>query len=915
MGVFTHVRFKFWDTDQYTPAQAQEMRELHRLYGQHLAKYKPIQDSLFALREAGNFFYPQHHGTQDTGSKENPIESKALGELTQFAESLADSVRVFTHRREQRWYRKGHENDPTRLFCSFLMQFSHDILARAPCTQATLDYVNALKNFLADVRIDHVFQQEPNGHASMELLLHNLHRKLDETTERIQYSLDLNAAREDFRTLQTKTQGLLNDAVKYLFYALSDRDKQRLGFSILGYHTTIDDALKASLHSRTGSLLKQLMGSTVIRAAVMPGGLEVGRRSPYSGEAVTLLKSGISDAYLDASGSANPALVGVLCGGRDGEVKASAAARKLDSDICQRFKGKEDLIAEFIQLHSLVGVFAEYSQLIESFWKLSGFGGDHLIYHQLAQVVRGLMSEFRVFNTAFCERFKAFSGLLATDFDAAVAAGNNAYWRVNYQQAQRLCDGMVRLTSECAQSLTSIIDKTAQTPDKYRRYRNAQLAYQQIQDAHLLVNRARMQSGLKTLPSTEFSSEWPQLPVNQKKRETASKAKTAAPQSPQIKFPSAIEDVIRPIAGTRCDQIDFLGEYKSDVLMPPGLSIWVGAWTRYRYFHDVGRFRILFTVIVSHRDRLFKNASEAKAALTSLKSAQAAVNIEFERIVKSRRALWWPFQRMTILFLVLWREIFNGAQEQITHLEAAAQAAYEMHIKQEKIAKYLPVLMGVFKRTALWAGDGLSFEAFSQASACIFKKYRDDGVLAQIASAARGYIDQIQKQGLGHATQSVMVEHVLVAQLGQQDLIDAYYIARFDYLLRQDGLVSLLCEKRLLQAIFKGENQALQNKIIDIIHEVIESEEDMSLVHDIYQAMRVLEIPELGSCMRACQLSYQPKVKDLLSELGLLNHSKAAGSDAETEVSDHKASYISEQLKEQQEMAARVYGQVMQVSP
>ena len=476
MSFFHYIRFSVFDRAQYTVSESREMRLLHALYLQHLNSIQPIESTQLALRDSESFVYPKHLGVDS-------VEGASLGAerntqpLVSFAESIVSSLRIYHYRRSRRFYRSGYPNDPTNLLCGQLIRFVSDRLLLASCNEETLSYVTKLRQFLMGVRTGGIFQNEPEGDGSMDVLLHNLIKKLDRVREKISDEMALSVARNHFQRVRQIAARALDYAAQYLFYVVPDRELSDVEFSIVGHHTTIDGRLKEVLATREGALLKNLINHPCVKSVALPIKRHQALAAPYCGGEVVLFKD---NGFFDEHGSVNESWVSAL-GGDNG--KLSEEDREIPSFMCRAVKSKSEITRQLVKLHGLFVSFAEYYSYTTEFWKLAGFGGDHLIYHLLAKIVTCMMSEFSEFNAALIEEIAAAQHELEALFNDAVVNNAMPNWRSNYLKAKQKQESLSHLLAECNSAIGEIVKSTRDIAIKEKGLQSARQSYSKISRA------------------------------------------------------------------------------------------------------------------------------------------------------------------------------------------------------------------------------------------------------------------------------------------------------------------------------------------------------------------------------------------------------------------------------------------------
>ena len=131
MGIFSHVRLQFWDPERYTDAQAMELEGVRRLFMQNLAPvFGQEYPAALCLRK-DNTHYPAYAITTRADVPIAITRKSGNQPLKPFTHGLLSTLKVYQRRREQRFFGKGHANDPAHLLLIYLNDIFSTWLASA----------------------------------------------------------------------------------------------------------------------------------------------------------------------------------------------------------------------------------------------------------------------------------------------------------------------------------------------------------------------------------------------------------------------------------------------------------------------------------------------------------------------------------------------------------------------------------------------------------------------------------------------------------------------------------------------------------------------------------------------------------------------------------------------------------------
>ena len=229
MPLLSHVRIS-WNRERYTEAQAQELPQLRNLYTVHCsAVFGDVLPEAFALDAKGKDYLPQYRAQTLAPPviASLPLGNGISGPYAGFADSLLATLHTFEERRRDRWFGKGHPNDPLRLLGVFLRDACTRCLRSAATREATLTQVTALRQYLEGIAEQQVFMADK----AVPTFLHNLTAPLIPLEHDLARTLRLQSAQEQCSRLQDGVQASLNQVALYLFHALAEKDRSSLPFS------------------------------------------------------------------------------------------------------------------------------------------------------------------------------------------------------------------------------------------------------------------------------------------------------------------------------------------------------------------------------------------------------------------------------------------------------------------------------------------------------------------------------------------------------------------------------------------------------------------------------------------------------------------------------------------------------------
>lgn len=694
MGIFSHVRLRFWDSERYTQAQALEFRRLRALYLQYLAPvWGQELPPILRLQSEESEYYPAYTGAR-------PQTSTAAGgmplaqALKPFASGLIARIRVYEQRREQRFFGKGHANDPAHLLLIYLNNIFSEWLTTAPSNETTLKRVIALREFLEAIRRENIFSQEPEGDGSMRVLLHNLTRPLVLLQDHLIYEISLNSAREHFSILKANVNEVLDQFLQYLFHASSEKPRTSLAFSLLSASSdAVDEKLQASLRTREGALLKNLIQHPQLLSALFPKG-RVGVKS--FGKPLSLMGEEEPSPFINEAGQASSLWLGFLQKTPALEMQIHPSLRKLPVGICPLLLSHAQIPASFIRLHGLLITLAQFQDYLQQCWQLAGFGGDQLVYDRLAEAISTLLIEFRCFSASLQEALEEFQKQLDSLDAQALSANIHRGWQTNYEHAKACQEKLLKMLLECDVIAGKIISHAKDTSAGCQRFEAALEACQRLQGAKDFLNQARRQIGLA-----------PQLVYPGLETQGETKGDLADAALPQGEI-SDMDQVLLVLIPNAPERVAALGQMCARTSRTPPYSLFRGSHRRYCYLQDSKRLLKMgedFTRLQHYPERAI--SLEGKPIVDNLRRQ---IRAELTRIDRLSVGLHWPFHRASQSFFAGWQQVFRGALEQLDQIDAA----------REKVQKAQEPALSKAKRQLMLGGS-----VEDQGSKTIFKEVKD----------------------------------------------------------------------------------------------------------------------------------------------------------------------------------------------
>lgn len=690
MGMFSHVRLRFWDDQRYTEAQALEFRKLRALYLQYLAPVLGQEfPSVLRLRADGDEFYPAYTEARSQTAVMGRGEPTAQP-LKPFANGLIARLRVYEERRQQRVFRKGHTNDPAHLLLIYLNNTFHEWLATAPSDEATLKRVVALREFLEAIRREAVFSQEPEGHGSMRVLLHNLIRPLALLEDHLIYEISLHSAREHFNTLKASLNEALDQSLQYLFYSVSEKPRTTLAFSLLSASSdVVDEKLQASLKTREGALLKNLIQHPRLVGALFPQGTV---QVKSFGKPLSLMGETDPTPFVDEAGEASSLWLDFLKKTPALEVQLDPELKKLPLGICPLITPKSSILDSFVRLHGLIVTLAQFQDYLQQCWQLAGFGGDQLIYDRLAEAITSLLLEFRGFSESLQGMLGDFQKQLDSLDTQALSSTSQRGWQANYEHAKACQEKLLKMLTDCDRTVDKIISYAKDTSARCRRFEAALEACQRLQGAKDFLNQARRQIGLEPKPV------YPGLETQGEAKSTLSDA--ALPRG-QI---TDVDQVLLVLTPNTPQQVATLSQICTQTPRTAPYSLFRGTHRRYCYLHDSKRLLKMgedFTRLQHYPQRAISN--EGKPIVDNLRKQ---MKMELTSIDRLSAGLCWPFHRASQRFFATWQQVFKEGLEQLDRIDVAREEAQQAQKSASLEAKRQFMLGSVVMDAKESTGEG-----------------------------------------------------------------------------------------------------------------------------------------------------------------------------------------------------------------
>lgn len=653
MGIFSHVRFRFWDAERYTEAQAQEFRALRAAYLTHLGEAFGTLPPVLQLRDAKNVYYPAWTPPVNTLPVSPPPRHTAP--LQSFSETLLGMLEVYGLRRAGRRYRKGHANDPLRLWALDL-QDKCQALATAPLDQSTLNQVIALQRYLEALQRQSVFSQEPTGQGSVDVLLRNVLATLALMEDRVRYEIALSGAREHLGQLKSGVVQVLQETTEYLFYAVADKPRQHLRYSLLAAQAElVDEEVTASLQTRQGTLLKNLLHDPVVVRTALPQG---NTRQQSVSPAISLLGGDTPTPFVDDKGQAETRWLDFLHCRERGAAQLNPSLKPLPSGICPLFMstpqppdekaGETDPLAQFITLHGLLLTLAHYHDYVQHCWQLAGLGGDSLLYDRLAEALVSILSELQTFHVALREHLESFQQQLDSACTQAVKTNQHKAWQQNYHQAKVYQQRALAQLTQCESAVMAVITHAKDAGARQKRGALAAEAEQRLQGAGLFLNQARRQIGL---PAQEH---YPGL--------TGSPSHLPASGTYPANFLTEFDPLLLALVPQQTAQVARLGQLCREKPRERPWSIFQGSRQRYEYLENPARLAEIAHRFAALRASPAMSAAEKKEGMADLRRR---IDDEQKLIERLKAGLWWPAHRASRQFFADWESILNNGLAQL----------------------------------------------------------------------------------------------------------------------------------------------------------------------------------------------------------------------------------------------------------
>jgi len=521
-----------------------------------------------------------------------------------------------------------------------------------PSNQSTLDRVLALKNFLDAIRRGLIFSQEPEGHGSVKVLVRNLGAQLTLLEAHVRDEMALESAREHFKQLKAAINQILDQSISYLFSAVAEQSRTHLSLSLLSAPSeVVDEKLQASLQTREGALLKNLIQHPDMMRALFPQ-----RAVALTfGKPVGLLGEASGTPFMDEKGKINPQWLDFLQKIPEQAAQLDPALRALPSgvsvvvlaDAKATDEAQTPALANFVRLHGLVLTLATFQNYVESCWQLAGLGGDQLLYERLSEAITTLLTELLNFNRALQTTLAEFQGQLdALDAEAFKQKKDNG-WQKNYEQAKACQVVLLKMLGECEVTLTQIIRHAKDSGARSQRLQAGLAALQRLQGAQDFLNAARRQVGAEPL------GDYPGLITS------------SSPGSP-VSTLKTIEALLLVLIPQAPQRVIALAQLCSETPQVLPWSIFRGTYQRVAYLRRRERLLSLGERI-AHLEQYpgYAASSEGRAVIEQLQSHCQA---ELTRIARLSANLYWPFHRSSLGFFASWQTVFQDNQRRLQAL-------------------------------------------------------------------------------------------------------------------------------------------------------------------------------------------------------------------------------------------------------
>lgn len=658
MSAFSHVRFKFWDAERYTDAQAAELRQLRALYTTHLVPvFGPALPDAFRLHTEGDDYLPAYTAASREAAPITPtpaLPNASTQPFKPFADTLIATLNAYEAARLERTFGKGHPNDPTRLLGIFLKNILGQWLSNAPSNATTLRQVTALRQYIEAIATQSLFTNEGQGHDSMTVLLHNMSNPLSLLEKRLQYELRLQSAREHFAELKEGMTQALSQAADYLFHALASEDRTALPFSLVNIQSgVVNKALSTALESREGMLLKQWITAPDVVSALLPQlEIKVGDqtlpRIGFLGTQPTPL--------LDDKGAAQTHWLKFLSRNYTLQETLDKPLKSLTRGICPllmdipqdaklEIRPDKSILADCVQLHGLMEVLAHYQRYLHQCWQLAGFGGDHCVYDQMSEAIATLLVELRVFNIALRDRLQSFQQHLDDHYKKALDQRAYKGWQANYRKAKASQERLMGILLGCDAKLMAVITHAQDTAARTERRQMATTAYEQLRDVPHFLSGVRQQLGLAprtTYPGLEQTQNQP----------------TAALLPPLFIAPLeqkslSIQEIITALLPSAPLEAAILNTACRAVPTTKPWRCFHGETLRYNYLQDKQSLITIGQAVayLAQHDQT-PMTLEKRAFIESLRQQ---LQTEHTRITQLIDRLWWPFHIKSLHFFNTWK--------------------------------------------------------------------------------------------------------------------------------------------------------------------------------------------------------------------------------------------------------------------
>ena len=611
---FSHVRTS-WNRARYTEAQATELRHLRALYTTHCAPaFGPDLPDAFALQIEGNDYLPRYTARTIKAplAVVLPPAAQPVGPYAAFADGMERLVDTFEAHRRERWYGKGHPNDPLRLLGLFLRNSGNTWLRSAVPGENTLARVTALRQYVEALAQQSVFREE-----AVTVLLHNLASSLSRLEKENVRVIRLHSAREHFRNLQDGIEATLHHAADFLFHALADKDRTVLPFSLTNLRAeVVHKKLSQALATREGLLLQHWALSSP----------EITQLAPL------LEENGEVSALWQALLGATPSKEG----------HANSTLTSLPRGIASHVS--PETVEAALQLHGLCALLSQYQSYTTSLWELAGFGGDHCVYDQLQEAVSSILTELRLFNQSFASRCSALQQQLDGHYKKALAASTSAGWQANYRTAKIAQEKCLVTLQRTDAALVQLLANAQDIHAQEQRSRLALEAHSTLMAAPRFLNRARVCLGLPP------QAHYPGL------------------ESLPDPFAAALPVATLPLQQTLTVLLPRDPSRRAWLqrLCPAAKpwSLFRGAAARYRYIHQNARLSHLGQHLAYCTEHTASPSTPEKRAFIA--STRNALQEEQARLIEMRKTLTWPFHRTSIRFFATLQE---GIVERLQSLE------------------------------------------------------------------------------------------------------------------------------------------------------------------------------------------------------------------------------------------------------